>query len=261
MRQAGGNVGTLHKLIKRMWKGECECIQMWTSPSILINTDRLWPSGALPTSPQPVHLSLCHPASARWPRCLPENKNLWSPSLAGGSAAAACPWCQCQHTDTPGSEPPSPAACRGWDSGYRHSEPASLSDITHGYIISYTALHRVNITTLQVSKSTTGWGLFFCITSIERVNYLGVVGQNLSPFSGSLVATKGFSMTTEKIIRNNFVQVYLVCVFLPNFRLLNILLKFVFFIFGAAWLSFDKNQSSDFLSLMWWYSRTQNGSV
>lgn len=60
------------------------------------------------------------------------------------------------------------------------------------------------------------------------------MGQNLSPFSGSLVATKGFSMTTEKIIRNNFVQVNLVCVFLPNFRLLNILLKFVFFIFGAA---------------------------
>lgn len=70
----------------------------------------------LPTSLQPVCLSLCHPASARWPRCLPESRNHGSPSLAGGSVAAACRWFPSRHTDTPGNEPRTPAACRGWDS-------------------------------------------------------------------------------------------------------------------------------------------------
>lgn len=70
----------------------------------------------LPTSVQPVHLSLSHPGFAHWPQCLPGSRSLWSPSLAGGSVAAACRRCPCQHTVTPGNEPPSPSACRGWGS-------------------------------------------------------------------------------------------------------------------------------------------------
>lgn len=81
---------------------------------------------ALPISPQPVYLSLCRPAAARWPLYLPVSRNLRGPSLAGGSVAASCRWYPRQHTDTPGNEPPTPAACRGWDSRHRASNQLVL---------------------------------------------------------------------------------------------------------------------------------------
>ena len=158
----------------------------------------------LPISLQQVYSPRCHPAAARWPLCLPVCRSLWSPSLAGGWVAAVCRWCPCRHTGTPGSEPLSTGACRDWEQTQASEPPSPLtqsSDITHGYIIFYTALHPGTLVSLRLPESTTGgtwWRVMFLITL--------ALWDGIARLSQGLCwRPTDFQRWLERIIRNNFV--------------------------------------------------------
>lgn len=53
----------------------------------------------------------------------------------------------------------------------------------------------------NVTSHFTQYYMFVKAPGDKCVKYLGVVGQNLSPFSGSLLVTKGFSIVTGKNTR------------------------------------------------------------
>lgn len=153
----------------------------------------------LPTSLQPVCLSHCHPAFGRWPQCLQESRSLWSLSLAGGSAAAACQWCLCWCTDSLWNESLLSWACKDWSTRcWCLNKQGLLTHCTR----SHKVLPSVTLTSIHYSSLSDGklgiWMILMCSIWIAIGNYLGVEGQNRSSFSGSLLETKGFSTMTGK---------------------------------------------------------------